>query len=75
MKGRITKLRLQSKAVEALSGRKASLRVEVARRSKEKGQHKQLRTERIKEIKIKPFFSVSISASLKEVQRRFIPND
>ena len=43
MKGRIKKLRLQSKIVEALRGRKVSLRVEDARRSKEKGQHKKLK--------------------------------
>jgi len=45
-----------------------SLKVEVARQTKEKGQHKKLRMERIKEIKIKLIFVVSILASLKEVQ-------
>jgi hypothetical protein len=52
-----------------------SLRVEVARRTKEKEQHKKLRMERIKKIKVKPIFVVSILASLKEVQWRFLPND
>jgi len=52
-----------------------SLKVEVARRTKEKGQHKKLRMERIKEIKTKPIFVVSVLASLKEVQWRFLPND
>jgi len=52
-----------------------SLRVEVARRTEEKGQHKKLRMERIREIKIKPIFVVSILASLKEVQWQFLPND
>jgi hypothetical protein len=60
MKGRIKKFRLQSKAVEAL---------------RERTTKKKLRMERAKEIKTKPIFVVSISASLKEVPWRFLPND
>ena len=60
MKGRIKKLRLQSKAVEALRKRTQKMKEGENKRDKNKANST---------------FVISISASLKELQWRILPND